>query len=210
MIENHIWWNKAERNKKNLTKFEKPKQRIFKMPNGLNSIRSKSPFFNLLENNFVTNKICNIVENNSKNSNLKYSKYKLNNLFRSTNNLCSPKNNDCRDSKDNIAFWNNLKSIKNPITNTITLGRKFKRNVLKLNLFSNLSDTNNLNSCQKFDEDIPKNFKIPPLTNAKNTSSVKFKKLKTKNKLKELDKLNNNVKDDLKKNRKNEIFYKTI
>lgn len=208
LIENHIWWNKAERIKKNVTKSEKPRQRIFKMPNGFSSTRSKSPFFNFFENNFVTNKICNIVENSSNNLNQKCSKNKLNNFFKSTNNLSSQKSDDFKDSKDNIAFWNNLKSIKNPITNTITLGRKFKRNVLKLNLFNNINEANIQNSSQKLDINIPPNYKIPPLPT--NTSSVKCKKLRTKNRLKELDKLSNNVKDNLKTNKKNEIFYKTI
>ncbi len=45
-------------------------------------------------------------------------------------------------NKENIQFLKNLKSLKIPFTNTITLGRKFKRNVLKLSIFSSFSGSN--------------------------------------------------------------------
>ncbi len=45
-------------------------------------------------------------------------------------------------NKENVQFLKNLKSLKTPFTNTITLGRKFKRNVLKLSIFNSLSGSN--------------------------------------------------------------------
>lgn len=44
--------------------------------------------------------------------------------------------------KENLLFWQNIKSLKTPFTNTITLGRKFKRNVLKLSIFNSFAGSN--------------------------------------------------------------------
>ena len=67
-------------------------------------------------------------------------------IFKSTSNLNEPErinfnieDDEIGDDKENALFWQNLKSIKNNFTNTITLGRKFKKNVLKLSIFSSFS-----------------------------------------------------------------------
>lgn len=205
VIDNHIWWNKPEKNKKNFSKTDKLKQRIFKFPNGIHSIRSKSPFVNIIEKNLVTNKICNTVENNSNILGEKCSRYKFNNLFKSSNNLYASKYDHSNEAKENIAFWENLKSIKGPITNTITLGRKFKKNVLKLSLFNNFNETNskNMNDVKKIDENNPEDCKIPPLPS-------KSKKFKKKFKIRELNKEIKHDNDYSLINNKNDFFYRTI
>ncbi|RNA32588.1 isoform A [Brachionus plicatilis] len=198
LIENHIWWNKFESEKKSFAKSERLRQRIFKLPNGMHSTRCKSPFVNLIENNFLTNKICHAAKNGSNNLEEKCSRYKLNNLFRSTNNLCPQKQDQSKDTKENIVFWTNLQSsIKTPLTNTLTLGRKFKKNVLKLSLFNNFNsnEADNINESKNLDENTPHSHKMPPLP-----STVKSKKLRRKIKLKELDKTNET--DGLLKNKK--------
>lgn len=128
MNENNIGWNESE----TISKGQKIRQRFFRLPNSKTETRSKSPFVQM-ENNL--NKLCNQITDKIKNKN----------SFKSTSNLYTDERiqfNDQDDeicSRENAAFWENLKSIKTPLTNTITLGRRFKRNVMKLNIFSSFN-----------------------------------------------------------------------
>lgn len=90
-------------------------------------------------------------------------------------------------------LWQNLKSLKTPLTSTITLGRRFKRNVLKLSIFNSFStSTSNLNSEKSLSKTDLKaggiELEKPTATPAKQHMSSKL--LKKKKKLKELEKNN--------------------
>lgn len=93
--------------------------------------------------------------------------------------------NDLVVDKESAVFWQNLsvKSLKVPFTNTITLGRKFKRNVLKLSIFNSFSDSSgNLNAAdqkevQPIGVGVGQNF----LSCSKNKQLKKRKKLEKNN-----------------------------
>ncbi|CAF0715873.1 unnamed protein product [Brachionus calyciflorus] len=230
LVENHIWWNKENDKKPSSPKTERQKQRIFKLPqNSTKShTRSKSPFINFVENNIVTStasKLCNLARNTSSNLHEKHSRPKLASLFMSTNNLYAQNiGSDKEDEvKENSIFWDNLKSIKTPLTNTITLGRKFKKNVLKLSIFNTFNNNSGNGNENKDEIDKSKDAnsenehisisnanKMPPLPPNVNCT-VKLAKTKKKNKIKELMKLTQNDTEKLLLgNNKNDIIYKTI
>ena len=58
--------------------------------------------------------------------------------------LFNKEDDEIYNDRDNLKLWQHLKSIKLPtLTNTITLGRKFKSNVLKMSIFNTFSTTQN-------------------------------------------------------------------
>lgn len=91
-------------------------------------------------------------------------------------------------------LWQNLKSLKTPLTSTITLGRRFKRNVLKLSIFNSFStSTSNLNSEKSLSKTDLKAGGIELETKSTATPAkqhMSSKLLKKKKKLKELEKNN--------------------
>lgn len=92
------------------------------------------------------------------------------------------------DDKENLLFWQNMKSLKTPLTNTITLGRKFKRNVLKLSIFNSFS---NLHDKAPSKSTLDTNENTEAVPEIKPTPSYsKNKLLKKRKKLKELEKNN--------------------
>jgi hypothetical protein len=147
-----------------------------------------------------------VILSNSKNI---FSKSRNNvSIFKSTTTLnhnesepiAFNKEDDEIIDKENALFWNNLKSLKTNFTNTITLGRKFKKNVLKLNIFNSFSLNNN--NGQNSAKNQPKsainldNGVLSPKPNDETMSStpihtkppVNPKLLKKQKRLKELEK----------------------
>ena len=108
----------------------------------------------------AANRLYNLAKNTTSTVNLSVTEVAstptLKSFKKSLNNLNSTQpiqfnlEDDEIANKENILFLKNLKSLKIPFTNTITLGRKFKRNVLKLSIFSSFSASNsNLNGGDK-------------------------------------------------------------
>ena len=119
---------------------------------------------------------------------------------KSTNNLSMPpiqftnEDDEIISDKESLLFWQNLKSLKIPFTNTITLGRKFKRNVLKLSIFNSFSNSiSNLNQssnkCEKLVVEAAEE-ETPVASIKPNVSYSKNKLLKKRKKLKEMEKSN--------------------
>jgi len=162
-----------------------------------------------------------VILSNSKNL---FSKSRNNvSIFKSTTTLnhnesepiAFNKEDDEIIDKENALFWNNLKSLKTNFTNTITLGRKFKKNVLKLNIFNSFSLNNN--NAQNSTKSQPKsatnldNGVLSPKLNDETMSSalihtkppVNPKLLKKQKRLKELEKCLMNISN------KDKILLKT-
>lgn len=131
--------------------------------------------------------------------------------------------------RENQLFWQSLKNLKVPFTNTITLGRKFRKNVLKLSIFNSFGnqtapqtqqgsaattsdDFQNLNRFELRDSSCNPSSLPPPTPN-----SAKRAKLRILRKQKKLNKLecqllgenednNSNTPNDT----NNLLVYKTI
>ena len=150
-----------------------------------------------------------VLLSNSKNN---FNKSRNNiSIFKSTSNLTNNekiqpiifnKEDDEIIDKENALFWNNLKSLKNNFTNTITLGRKFKRNVLKFNIFSSFSLNNNVDNKSNQSKSLADNNSGSNIFSNDDTLSsshlhtkppVNPKFLKKQKRLKELEKSLNNV-----------------
>lgn len=57
--------------------------------------------------------------------------------------LFNKEDDEIYHDRENVNFWQHLKTVRMPsFTNTITLGRKFKRNVLKMSIFNTFSISN--------------------------------------------------------------------
>lgn len=152
--ENHKWWN-SDNSTQNTPKTQRLRN-LFKLTNERPPITSENP--NVAD---AMNKLCNLaMENSTKGSTANIpsaynrsisrgsSKNKAKNasstkLF-SSSYLDEKINFNEEDDEINEKLWNNLKSSKFPFTNTITLGRRFKKNVLKLSIFNsfNINTTN--------------------------------------------------------------------
>lgn len=196
----------------------------------------------------AANKLCNLAKNSTSNLPLSTHSFrdadltkpmeinktqKFKGYFKSTNNINDNAINfndedDEINDKENALFWQNLNKIKIPFTNTITLGRKFKKNVLKLSIFNSFSINTNDSGKQS------KNMKTPDspsvdnkvedsklsyspsmtqkLTAAKPPINLtKTKLLKKQKKMKELEKLGAKTSDKSKLfSSLNPIIYKTI
>ena len=106
--------------------------------------------------------------------------------------------------KENLLFWQNMKSLKTPLTNTITLGRKFKRNVLKLSIFNSFSNLHD-KAPSKGNLDT-KEATEPVAVEIKPTQSYsKNKLLKKRKKLKDLEKNNMDAFKKINADKKTEI-----
>lgn len=201
MTENHIWWNSKDQL---VQQTPKPNQRMFRLPNTATNTanRSKSPFFNA-----AANKLCNL-KINSKNATVRSSSsYKSERI----------QFNDQDDeicSRENTLFWENLKNMKSPLANTITLGRRFKRNVLKFNIFNSFNSSTETNEKEiektENEEKIINTDKMPPLPPSAFNNTVKLTKakmVKKQKKIKDLEKLNKETEKLLEINQN---LYKTI
>ena len=137
--------------------------------------------------------------------------------FRTTNNLNLPINfneedDEIRD-KENHIFWQNLKAMKSPFASTITLGRKFKKNVLKLSIFNVFGNSQNgeaknpgeTSPAQPRKQYPAENYDTkPPISKStKNLSSSKNKSLKKQKKLKAMQQANGQVPTI-------DVIYKTL
>jgi hypothetical protein len=104
-------------------------------------------------------------------------------IIRFNNNHRDGEGNNNKD-KDHL-FWHSVgKSFKSPFTNTLTIGRKFKRSLLKMSLFTNPS-TENLNHIhnnhQTFDKEHDllsiKTVQTPILNKKTNDDEIELKEL---------------------------------
>jgi DNA phosphorothioation-dependent restriction protein DptG len=193
-------------------KAQKLRSRLFRLPK-TDIALNISP---LSDSNIVTNaanKLCNLAKSSSSVSRIVRSTsptklgYSTNNqnYHKSINNIDAIYFNKESDEVDGeqAALWQNLKSIsKFPFTNTITLGRRLKKNVRKLSIFNTFS----VHEAKKPNEVQPqigetKDFldedhqisQLPPLPSnfSKSNINVTNKMLKKAKKLKKLEKLNN-------------------
>ncbi len=87
--------------------------------------------------------------------------------------LFNKEDDEIYNDRDNLKFWHHLKSVKLPtLTNTITLGRKFKSNVLKMSIFNTFSAAqSDLHDqvCPSFAR--PENTSLKILNNFENTNA---------------------------------------
>lgn len=147
MNENHIWWaNQADEPQSAAPKTPKLHQRFFRLPHS----SSKTSILNLNSaDSAITNaaqKLCNLARGASNSIKqihvpdtvrLPASSKSVSNLNTAEKIQFNEEDDEiCTREEENALFWQSLKNIKTPLTNTITLGRKFKKNVLKLNIFN--------------------------------------------------------------------------
>jgi hypothetical protein len=239
----------------NIPKSRKLHQRLFRLPQYLNnhsiiaSNQDKNEITNMNENNKLSNmrKISassmNDEKRQSKYNDTKVKNNRINKSFNSVNNLniIEAINFNVEDDeigdRENAIFWQNLKTMKLPFTNTITLGRRFKKNVLKLGIFnsftSNIESQINLNKKNLYDEiDVNNEAKrtfMNESTKSTNSSTKnvnsnrnlylslgRTKQLKKQKKLKKLEKIktelinNESNQNEPIKIADNKIIYKTI
>lgn len=115
-------------------------------------------------------------------------------------------------NRENQLFWQSLKNLKVPFTNTITLGRKFRKNVLKLSIFNSFSANHGSNDDSANDSSgTAQNKELqetatgclpPPPPSTPNSKRAKLRLLR---KQKKLNKLETEQAND-----SNQLLYKTI
>ena len=128
--------DESEQHNKNMNKLssassppmsQRVRHRLFKQPQSPGTIKS------------ATNRLLNFVK-----SGTQLTDSKIPSKVHQTPILFNKEDDEIYNDRDNLKFWQHLKSVKLPtLTNTITLGRKFKSNVLKMNIFSTFSVQNN-------------------------------------------------------------------
>lgn len=255
--EKHQWWkptmtfieSTSEQTQPSPPKTPKLHQRLFRLPN--TSSKTNTPIHMPLNDSFsnAANRLCNLArgasssikqqttdwtttftKKSASSASTSKSVQNLNNVF--DNKIQFNEEDDEISNRENQVFWQSLKNLKTPFTNTITLGRKFRKNVLKLNIFNSFSansgiippsnvydssttklDVNNtdeppvkLKNAKDDDDDDVQLKMIPTLP--PQTPRSKHAKIKLTRKQKKLNKLE--TQHLLDSGQANQLVYKTI